>query len=134
MKKNTFLWKNGIFDTKPRFSSISRKTIQLDKKRCYLAEIWSRSSLDGNKQFQVAFCWYMEYFLKYDIFLVKIYQKRQNFAKFQHFLRENCHISRNIPNINKKLGTICYHLEMILTKFQPNSTFFYRVESFCVKY
>ena len=51
-----------------------------------MAEIWSRSSQDGNKQFQVAFCWYLEYFLKYEIFLVKIYTKKgkilQNFSIF----------------------------------------------------
>ena len=40
-----------------QFSSVSRQTIQLDKG----AIIWSRSSQDGNKQFQVAFCWYFEY-------------------------------------------------------------------------
>ena len=109
MKKNKFLWKNEIFDIKMQFSSILRKTIQLDQKWCNLAEIWSRSSQDGNKQFQVAFCWYLQYFLRYGIFLVKICQKRLNFAKFQHFWHDICHISRNIKNIKKS------YLELFVT-------------------
>ena len=135
MKKNTFLWKNEIFDIKMQFSSILRKTIQLDQKWCYLAEIWSRSSQDGNKQFQVAFFLYFEYFSRYGKYRAKNAEILQNLAFFGIFLPKKCHISKNIANINKKLlGTVCYHLEMIFTKFQPNCTIFDPVESFCVKY
>ena len=85
MKKNTFLWKNEIFDIKMQFSSILCKTIQLYQKWCYLAEIWSRSSQDGNKQFQVAFIWYFEYFSRYGKYRAKNAEILQNLAFFGIF-------------------------------------------------
>ena len=54
-----------------QFSSILRKTYQLDQKLCNLAEIWSRSSEYGNKQFQVAFFLYFEYFSRYGKYRAK---------------------------------------------------------------
>jgi len=95
-----------------QFSSISCKTIQLDQKWCYLAEIWSKSSEYGGKQFQVAFFLYFKYFWRYGNYRSKNAEILQNLAFLADFYQKIA-ISDKILQISTKS-----YLELFATIFR----------------
>ena len=122
-KKSIFvqIW---IFCSFFRFSMISRFSLRICQKACYMAETSTKPSFEGGKQLHLPFFWYFENFPRYGRFKV---QKHQKWLIFGIFGLKMVISGKKNQNIKKMVDEVVSLPQMkVWCKFQPYNMLFDR--------